>query len=182
MTCIAGLIDKSGKGHIASDSLGSNGLNKDSYKNRKIFKKGDMLIGYTSSYRMGQLLQYSLVLPKRKVDQSIEEYMYVDFVNAIRELLKINGYAKIESNVEKAGEFLIIYEGRIFRFQPDLALMESQDNFDTCGSGEDFALASIDALLKHTKLPSKTILHEAIDSASRHIATVGGEIQYLTNE
>lgn len=180
MTCIAGLIDKDGRGHIASDSLGSNGHNKDTYKNRKIFKKGNMLIGYTSSYRMGQLLQYTLNLPTRKVDQSIEEYMYVDFVNEVRKVLKDNGYAKVDSNRESVGEFLVITEGRIFIFQADLALLESEDNFDTCGSGEDFALAAIDILKKHTKLTPKQILEEAIATASRHISSVGGEIRYLS--
>lgn len=180
MTCIVGMIDKSGKGHMASDSLGSNGHNKGTYKNKKIFKKGEMLIGYTSSYRMGQLLEHSLTLPGRKVDQTIENYIYVDFVEAVRKLMKEHGYLKIDSNKESIGQFPILTEGRIFLMQDDLSLLEAEDNFDACGSGEDFATATVDILLKHSKLTPKQILTEAVQTASKYIATVGGEVRYLS--
>lgn len=182
MTCIAGLIDEKGLGHIASDSLGSNGYNKDIYKNRKIFRKGDLLIGYTSSFRMGQLLEHTLKLPARKVDQSTENYMYVDFINSIRDLMKGNGYMRIDNNTEKIGVFLIVVDGSIFKMQDDLSLLESEDGFDACGSGEDYATAVLHLLKKQGNLDPKAMLTEAINTASKYIATVGGEVKYLKQE
>jgi ATP-dependent protease HslVU (ClpYQ) peptidase subunit len=179
MTCIAGLIDKNGKGHIASDSLGSNGYTKSNYKNNKIFRKGELLRGYTSSYRMGQLLEHSLTLPARKVSQTIESYMYVDFVNAVRILLKDHGYLKVDSNRESIGNFLIITEGRIFGMQDDMSLLESADGFDACGSGEDYATAALYILAKQGKLGARAMLTQAIETASKYIATVGGDIRYI---
>ncbi len=179
MTCIAGLIDRDGKGHIASDSLGSNGYTKGVYKNAKIFKKGNVLFGYTSSYRMGQLLEYGLTLPERKVNQSLEEYIYMDFVESVRSLLKSSGYLIIDNNSEVIGQFIVIIEGRIFKIQEDLALLEPSEPFDTCGSGEDYAKSAIDILKTHTKLSSKKILTLAIETASKYVATVGGEVRYL---
>lgn len=179
MTCIAGLIDCKGVGHIASDSLGSNGHTKGIYKNSKIFKKGGLLIGYTSSYRMGQLLEHHLSLPPRKVDQTIESYMYVDFVSAVRQLLKDHGYLKIDGNRESIGTFLIITEGRIFMMEDNMALLESADGFDACGSGMHYAQAVLHILAKQGKLGPKAMLTQAIDTASKYVVSVGGEVRYL---
>ena len=182
MTCIVGLIDKAGVGHIASDSLGSNGYNKDVYRNRKIFHKGDLLIGYTSSYRMGQLLEHQLAVPQRKVGQDLDQFIYVDFVGAVRQLLKDHGYLRINSNEESIGTFMIIAEGRLFMMQEDLSVLESADGFDACGSGEDFAVATMHTLVKHKRLSPEIVLREAIETASKYVATVGGEVHYLSTE
>lgn len=178
MTCIAALVDEKGVGHIACDSFSSYGH---LYKNSKIFKKGNMLIGYTSSYRMGQLLEHSLNIPERKDDQSIENYMYVDFVNAVRELLKNNGQMLVDRNIETIGFFLIVTEGLIFKMQDDLALLEAADGFDACGSGEAYARAALHLLKKQGKLGPKEMLTEAIDTAAQYVASVGGEVKYLSD-
>lgn len=179
MTCIVGLIDKDGVAHLASDSLGSNSYTKSTYKNQKIFKKDKLLIGYTSSYRMGQLLEHQLNLPDRKVGQTLDNWMYVDFVNAIRKLLKDNGFLKVDSNKEEIGTFIVAGEGRLFIMQDDLAVLESDELFDACGSGEDHAKAAVYQLLKNTKLSPKQILEEAVNTASRYVTSVGGEVRYL---
>jgi ATP-dependent protease HslVU (ClpYQ) peptidase subunit len=178
MTCIAALVDEKGVGHIACDSFSTYGH---LYKNSKIFKKGNMLIGYTSSYRMGQLLEHSLNIPERKDDQSIENYMYVDFINAVRELLKNNGQMLVDRNIETIGFFLIVTEGLIFKMQDDLSLLEAADGFDACGSGEAYARAALHLLKKQGKLGPKEMLTEAIDTAAQYVASVGGEVKYLSD-
>jgi ATP-dependent protease HslVU (ClpYQ) peptidase subunit len=178
MTCIAALVDEKGVGHIACDSLSSYGQ---LYKNSKIFEKGNMLIGYTSSYRMGQLLEHSLNMPERKDDQSIENYMYVDFINAVRELLKNNGQMLVDKNIETIGFFLIVTDGSIFKMQDDLSLLEATDGFDACGSGEAYARAVLDLLKKQGNLAPKEMLTVAIDTAAKYVASVGGEVKYLSN-
>jgi hypothetical protein len=100
MTCIAAIIDSKGVGHIACDSLGSNQRTKGVFATRKIFVVGDMLIGYTGSYRMGQLLQYRLNLPTARMGQELDEWLHVDFVDAVRELLLSNGAMQVENNIE----------------------------------------------------------------------------------
>lgn len=182
MTCIAALIDADGKGHIASDSLGSNGHTKSLNKNRKIFTKEGMLIGYTSSYRMGQLLEYSLCLPQRKVSQDIESYMYVDFINAVRNLFTDNGFTKVDYSVEFGGNFVVITEGHLFEVQRDFSLLETQEPFTACGSGEDYAIAALDVLHKRGRLTPKNMLTEAIETAAKYVTSVGGEVRYLCGE
>lgn len=182
MTCIAAIIDKDGKGHIASDSLGSNGHTKANYKNKKVFKKGDMLIGYTSSYRMGQILEYSLELPPRKVKQNLDKYMYIDFINAVRQLLKIHGFSTVQNNTEEIGTFIVVTEGHIFKVQSDLAILESRDKFDACGSGEDYAIAVLHTLVAQNNTNCKAMLTQAIDTASQYVSSVGPATDYLSQK
>lgn len=97
MTCIVGLVDK-GKVYIGGDSAGVNSfwdltIRADS----KVFINGPFIMGFTSSFRMGQLLRYKLKTPSRfkndGTQKEIYEYMVTDFVDAVRQCLKDGGYA-----------------------------------------------------------------------------------------
>lgn len=180
MTCIAAIIDHKGVGHIACDSLGSNPRTKSVYATPKIFTVGDMLLGFTSSYRMGQILQYRLTLPVAVVDQDLDTWMHIDFVDAVRICLRDNGFLKIENNEELGGTFLIVVAGRIFTMQDDLSLLESLDNFEACGSGEDHARATMNAAVNHGIKNPRRILTEAIEAATKYVPSVGGEIHILS--
>lgn len=179
MTCIVGIVDPKGIGHIASDSAGSNYHTTNAYTNRKIFRKADLLIGYTSSYRMGQLLEHQLDVPQRKVGQSLDAWLYIDFVNAVRKLLKDNGYMRVDSNNESIGTFMIITEGRLFVMQDDLAVLESKEQFDSVGSGANHATAALYTLMHHSSLTPRKMLTEAVNVAARYVTTVGGDVDYL---
>ena len=60
MTCIVGVVDK-GIVHMAGDKLGSNGFTKGISVRPKVFHNGDFLVGYTTSFYMGQLLEFEWV-------------------------------------------------------------------------------------------------------------------------
>jgi ATP-dependent protease HslVU (ClpYQ) peptidase subunit len=107
--------------------------------------------------------------------------MYVDFINAVRELLKNNGQMLVDKNIETIGFFLIVTDGSIFKMQDDLSLLEATDGFDACGSGEAYARAVLDLLKKQGNLAPKEMLTEAIDTAAKYVASVGGEVKYLSN-
>ena len=65
MTCIVGIVDKLNNNVImGADSAASSASIIVSRKDVKMFRKGDFIIGCTTSYRMIQLLQYSLQLPE----------------------------------------------------------------------------------------------------------------------
>src|SRR4051812_3616610 len=118
MTCIVGLV-ASGKVHIGADSAGVSGWSLSIRRDRKVFKNGPFLIGFTTSFRMGQLLQYSFQPPVRHPDREVMKFMAVDFVDAVRICLKNGGFAIRENEAEKAGQFLVGYEGRLFSIQYD---------------------------------------------------------------
>lgn len=65
MTCIVGLKHKD-KVYIGGDSLGANtAFQKTVRADEKVFQKDDMIFGFTSSFRMGQILRYSFFPPAR---------------------------------------------------------------------------------------------------------------------
>lgn len=143
MTCIAGVLVGDGRVVIGADSAGVRGLDMAIRKDKKVFRNGDMLIGYTTSFRMGQLLQYSLTVPYHRPDVDVDRYMRVDFVDAVRDTLKRGGFASKDSEVERGGEFLIGYRGRLFTMMGDYQVAESALPFAACGCGEDFALGAM---------------------------------------
>lgn len=115
MTCVVGLI-RNKKIFMAADCLGCAGGDTVPRRDPKVFQKENMLIGYTTSYRMGQLLRYNLNIPKHNGKPAFE-YMCVDFIDALRECLKKGGYAKKENEVESGGTFLVGFKGKLFEIE-----------------------------------------------------------------
>lgn len=144
MTCIAAIVDM-GVVYMGADSAGVAGLDVKPRRDPKIYRVGEMLIGYTSSFRMGQLLGYGLTLPAHTYGVPIERYMATDFIDAVRGVLKSGGYARKENEVESGGIFLVGYRGRLFNVSSDYQVAESLDTFDAVGCGESYALGSFHA-------------------------------------
>jgi hypothetical protein len=115
MTCIVGIVEN-GKVYIGADSAS---VDADSYEVRKtklpkVFKRGNFLIGYTTSFRMGQLLQHSLYVREQNLDEEDIEYMVLGFIEAVRKLFKDAGYSLIKENQESGGNFLVGYKGHLY--------------------------------------------------------------------
>ena len=145
MTCIVGLIDN-GKVWMGGDSAGVAGLNVTLRKDPKVFKNGDFLIGYTSSFRMGQLLRFKFNPPKYYAEQyNNDEYKYMctDFIDSIRECLKTGGYTTIANNEEKGGSFLVGFQGRLFEIECDFQVGESLAKYEAVGCGAGYAKGSL---------------------------------------
>lgn len=156
MTCIVGLVDE-GKVYIGADSAAIEGQLIRITSLPKVFRVQDFVIGYTTSFRMGQMLQCGLVLPEHvESEKSTTEFMLMDFIDAVRACFKKGGFAKVENNVETGGTFLVGYDGRLFRIDSDFAITEPADRFEACGCGEEFALGAMKAL-EGISIPRKRI-------------------------
>ena len=63
-------------------------------KDPKVFKVGNFLIGYTSSFRMGQILRFNFnplkYVPEIHNDEY--EYMCTDFIDEVRVCFREGGY------------------------------------------------------------------------------------------
>ena len=68
MTCIVAWLEDE-KICIGGDSAGVAVYNMQIRADEKVFKNGEMVFGFTSSFRMGQLLRFSLILPPKKENQ-----------------------------------------------------------------------------------------------------------------
>lgn len=145
MTCIIGLeIEK--EIFIGADSAGAKGWEVRQIMIPKVFKNDEFIIGYTTSFRMGQLLMYKLNVNEQKEDVSDFEFMATCFVDAVMKCLKDNGYSKIDDNVESGGNFLVGYRKNIYEIESDYQVNRTADGVMAIGCGGEYALGAMKAL------------------------------------
>lgn len=161
MTCIVGLVHK-GVTYIGADSLGSNGYSKTVRKDRKVFKlkdTSDVILGYTSSFRMGQILMYASGLIDVKDKLNINhEYLVTKFIPNVINLFEKNGYGRNNSGEKSGGTFLMGYNDKLYKIESDYQVGEPSLQYDACGSGEDFALGSLHSTEGSNLLPEERVL------------------------
>lgn len=145
MTCIVG-VEYQGKVYIGGDSAASDGWQTRAIAHPKIFRLGEFVIGYTTSFRMGQLLQYKLALTPQQENQADDVYLVVEFAERVRSLLREHGFARVDSNQEAGGFFLMGYRGRLYTVQDDYSILTYRDGFAAVGCGGHYALAALKAL------------------------------------
>jgi len=174
MTCIVGCLDKiSGKVVIGGDSAGVNGNDLTIQKNPKVFKNGDFIIGCTTSFRMIQLLRFSFKPPEIKC-LDLYEYMCTDFINSVRDCFDKGGFLKTETDGnEIGGNFLVGYENRLFQVYGDFNVIETINEFTSCGCGSDFALGSL-FTTENLKFTTKERILKALETAETFSTGVSG--------
>jgi ATP-dependent protease HslVU (ClpYQ) peptidase subunit len=175
MTCIVGLID--GKSVIVGgDSAGVEGYLTEARMDAKVFRNGPFLLGFTSSFRMGQLLRFKLNPPQPAVGQDVFEFMATTFVDAVRECLKAGGFARKENEVESGGRFLVGYTGRLFLIDSDYQVGEPLDGYTAVGCGNELALG---ALFATDGLPADERVLLALQAAARYSTGVRAPFEIL---
>lgn len=162
MTCIIGL-EYSGKVYIGGDSASASGWDIRTTSLRKVFLNGQYLIGYTTSFRMGQLLQYA-TLPEypdtwsRDRDTTLR-FMVTEFIPAVRKIFADEGYTRIDNNREEAGTFLIGYRGFLFNISDDFQVNQYQDGIASIGCGASYGLGALEILLNwHPDEPERNLI------------------------
>lgn len=142
MTCIVGLRDGE---HvcIGGDSAGVAGLDLVVRADPKVFRNGEFLIGFTSSFRMGQILRYQLNPAPPPEGIAVEQYMATHFVDAVRECLKAGGFASKVNETESGGSFLVAYRGRLFEIDGDYQVGENLCGYAAVGCGSQVALGAL---------------------------------------
>lgn len=172
MTCIVGITSDDGTITMGGDSAGISGWDVTVRTDPKVFLKDDMLIGYTSSFRMGQLLRFNLTVPtvpKRKGDY---EFMCTNFVDAVRECFEDGGYMAKEKEREEGGLFLVGWRRALYRIDSDFQVGTSAESFEAIGCGEPYALGALFAYPQN-KDPKK-IVEIALTTAEHFSAGVRG--------
>jgi len=143
MTCIVGLVDN-GRVIIGGDSAGvTTSWGISTRRDPKVGLVGEFAIGFTDSFRMGQVLLYRFRPPELYHDTDLMPYMVGPFVDELRLTLKAAGYAECRNERESAGTFLVGIRGRLFRVCSDYQVGEAADKFDSVGCGEGHALGSL---------------------------------------
>lgn len=180
MTCIVAVTDGTSV-HMAGDLMGSDGFTKKVYKKSKVFIKDDFIIGYTSSFRMGQLLEYSWLPPLRSTDQTDDEYIYQNVVDSFIQLFKDNDYGCKKDCELETGEFLFGYKGRLFYHQGNHSLLENHSF--AIGAGCYHAEGALQILTHYGSLGSyERMLGMCIGVASQFVMDVSEDYTYLVLE
>lgn len=216
MTCIIGIETEQGV-ILAGDTQGTSNHDVTDRLDGKVFEAPcyidapRVVIGFTSSYRMGQLLRYVLpwkellapedteteanpwrlslsVNPRHDRDAAMR-WMVTKFIPAVRKTMKDNGYLKVENNEETGGMFLVGIEQFLFCVSGDMQVAMSANGFDACGSGYAYALGAV-----HSSLPTPEhrddewatgtylgVLLSAMRAAAHFNSTVGGNVQFVSS-
>lgn len=153
MTCIVGLIDKIGNIWIGGDSAGVDGghdlaLRADKKVFTRINESGITWgFGFTTSFRMGQLIHYSLRLPK--IDEQdrpdLYKFLVTEFIPALKQCLKEGGFQANQQGRESGGTFLLALLGELFIIHDDYQIAKPAHPFAAVGSGAMVALGALGA-------------------------------------
>ena len=171
-TCIVGL-ESDGNVYIGGDSAGVAGYARSVRVDEKVFIKGRMIFGFTSSFRMGQILRYSFDPPEQTIKQEDYAYLCGSWVDALVKCLKDKGYAKVNNNEVTGGIFLLGFNGALYRVESDFQVGRRTDSYDACGCGEQFALGAL-AVLEEKHIGPEEKVRRALEIAERFSAGVKG--------
>lgn len=169
MTCIVGVVDGETV-WIGGDSCSSRSSGEQANRaDPKVFQRGEYLIGFTTSWRMGQLLRYRLEVPVRPESMDLTEWMATEFIDAVRGCLTDGGFAHVEHGEEEGGEFLVTTAGRLYCVQSDYQVGEPSDGYDAVGCGAEVALG---ALAATEEMDGPARVRRALEAAERHMTGV----------
>ena len=180
MTCIAGVSD--GKDvWIGGDSLGvcSSTYEMTFREDEKVFFVKEFLIGFTTSFRMGQLLRYFLNVGEPEKPYDPLGFMVRQFIPAVRQCLKDGGFASKKDEQESGGTFLVGYRGKLFRIENDYQVNIPKTGYDAIGCGSHFALGSLFTFKDENP---EFRVQRAIEAVMFHSSGVGGSISVLSTK
>ena len=181
MTCIVG-INTGKKIIIAGDRMASNGFIKMQLNCTKIFKKDDFIFGICGSGRVAQLLEYKLIIPKRYVGQSIENYIYTAFTDAVILVLEKNNVLELKNGIKSFfGSFLFGYEDKLYHMYDNFESLDDSRGYDAAGSGCYHATASLYSTQGLNITPEER-LKKAIECANEFVVSVDNKVDMVELE
>jgi len=140
MTAIAGLVED-GVVYLGGDSSAVAGWSLDLRCEPKVFRRGEFVFGFTTSFRFGQLLKYALKLPGLKKGQDVVEFLVVDLMDCLRKCLGEREWK--DCSKEEGGEFLLGFRGRLFEVDADFQVGEPLSGVAGVGCGGELCRASL---------------------------------------
>jgi hypothetical protein len=167
VTCIVGIQAPEGV-LLGGDSAGLSGWVRTHRADPKVFCNGPFVIGFTTSFRFGQLLRFAdLPKPLGLGGEGLDRFMVVEFVDAVRKVLKDGGWSKKEYEREEAGTFLVGVNGVLFKVADDYQVGRSLDGYDAAGCGWELALGALHATAGMGLEPSARV-GLALGAAAHH--------------
>jgi hypothetical protein len=132
----------------------------------KVFSKKGVVFGYTTSYRFGQLIEHVVPDPVVPNDESeIYRWLIAVLIPDIKKVLK-------EAEYDKGGNCLIGIKSQLWEMQDDFSVLRSVKGFNSCGSGYEYAVSSMQTNMSLSGIPKNdTAAREAIKLAIQTAGT-----------
>lgn len=173
MTCIVGYVGDDAV-WIGGDSAGVSGYDVTTRADRKVFVRqgpkgcSAWAFGFTSSFRMGQLVRYRLELPDDQLvaDRDLEGFMVTTFIDAVRTAFKAGGFASKDKEEESGGTFLVAHRGRLFCVEGDYQVAENIYPYSAVGAGESYAYGALNALSQAADVTPAQAIRYALGAAA----------------
>jgi ATP-dependent protease HslVU (ClpYQ) peptidase subunit len=166
-------MEHDGEVYVGADSAGVSGLDLTVRADEKVFRVGPLLIGFTTSFRMGQLLRFDLKVPKHPKGLDDFAWLVSRLVPAIRRCLSDGGYTTKNNNAETGGQFIVGYRGRLYVVHDDFQVARPASAIAAIGCGYAYALGSLTTQRAlNTRDSAGTRILHALTVASEHSAGV----------
>jgi len=193
MTCIVAVTDGETV-VLGGDSAAVGGYELRLRTDRKVFQVGSYAIGFTTSFRMGQILRYETKLPEppeKATPDELERFVVTEMVPAIRRSFAEHGFAKTarftsprdasvtEEGQEVGGLFLVGVAGQIFEIRQDYQVGRPAASYSAVGFGAPVALGALYVLESFPDLSLQERATKALAAAESYSAVVRGPFHFV---
>lgn len=177
MTCIVGIAED-GVVYLGGDSAIST---EDGAifvaRKPKVFRRGPLVIGVTGGIRVDQLIQCKFNPPP--VTFPVERYMVVDFIDALKAVLKEDG--RKDEDLMDDSVLLVGVCGHLFLVTSNFQASEMACGYDAHGSAGEIARGSLHAT-EMLGLPPRQRLEMALNAAQEHNAFVRAPFTFVQTQ
>lgn len=175
MSCIVGITDGT-RSVLGGDSAGFGHTDIPevySLTTPKVFRTGLYAIGFTSSFRFGQILRYEVGWPPPP-ETGLEQFLVTDLVERLRETLRLKGFLRrYEDGRERGGQILIAVRGQLFMINEDFQVSQLVEPYVALGDGHYAAYGSLHSLAHFApELALEQRARAALEAAARYVASV----------
>jgi len=146
-----------------------------------VFKNGEVVIGYTTSFRMGQILEHHFHPPKPYENESGMPYMVKRFIPAVKEALASHGFESSYYGQKYGGSFLVGYRGGLYCVEDDYQVARVRHAYHACGCGGDLVLGSLYTTDAYDLSPKERI-ETALAAAAEFSAGVRGPFHVVSTD
>jgi len=193
MTTIVSVTDRQSV-VIGGDSAAVGGNELRLRADPKVFRVRSFAIGFTSSFRMGQILRYCAQLPDpppEPTEDELELFMVTEFVSAVRHAFMEQGFAKTarsaapgdpsvtEEGQERGGLFLVGVAGQIFEIRQDYQVARPAALYYAVGHGALIALGALHALESYQDLSLRERALRALEASEAYCSAVRGPFHFV---
>ena len=154
MTLIVGLAD-GGHVYMGTDSAEAGVDNLSVRRDPQIVWKGSFFFGVPGSYRLENLVRYSLVAPASAPGADLRQLLVDEVAAPLRKWAMEGAFSPtVRAKAKGTGDpdyrefealMLVGHQGRLFTIGADGQVVESLDGYDAAGTGDEPALGTLRA-------------------------------------